>query len=226
MQEQPQATESNFTSGVMDQEFSFLKPQVSIGSSIWNFNQGLSKNPLIENQTIPLQFIEEVGEGEEEQQQPLEVNNNHIDNQYNLEVEDYAYQVNHHGKRGREYSEDEDVEEEEMEDFDEEEEVTKRKKKGAKHVDITEYLCLPQSDAAIKLGLPVSTLSKRWKEAAKNRKWPFRRVAKIDKEISQLLQGVQNSGPNAGVLSEALENQLSHLLKQRQTELRRVVIRL
>ncbi len=37
-------------------------------------------------------------------------------------------------------------------------------------MDITEYLCLPQSDAAVKLGLPVSTLSKRWKEAAKNRK--------------------------------------------------------
>jgi hypothetical protein len=44
-------------------------------------------------------------------------------------------------------------------------------KNGSKqHVDITEYLCLPQSDAAVKLGLPVSTLSKRWKEAAKNRK--------------------------------------------------------
>ena len=74
--------------------------------------------------------------------------------------------------------------------------------------------------------LPVSTLSKRWKEAAKNRKWPFRRVAKIDKEISQLLQGVPSTGPTAGVLDDALESQLGELLKQRQIELKRVVIRL
>lgn len=117
-------------------------------------------------------------------------------------------------------------------------------------VDITEYLCLPQSDAAVKLGLPVSTLSKRWKEAARNRKWPYRKVrdksicpcvffanvvcfvsfliqvSKIDKEIATLLQLVPTTGPNAGVLTGDIENQLRPLLRQRQEELRHVSIRL
>lgn len=94
------------------------------------------------------------------------------------------------------------------------------------YVDITEYLTLPQSDAAVKLGLPVSTLSKRWKESAKNRKWPFRKVSKIDKEIATLLQFVPQTGPEAGHLSPDIEQQLGSLLRQRQDELRRVTIRL
>ena len=127
----------------------------------------------------------------------------------------------------------------------EEEEKVPRNARGRQIVDITEYLCLPQSDAAVKLGvrirarplsgrvrlticlqLPVSTLSKRWKEAAKNRKWPFRKVSKIDKEIAQLLQGVPQDGEEAGALTPELEHQIGVLLRQRQDELRRVSIRL
>jgi hypothetical protein len=58
--------------------------------------------------------------------------------------------------------------------------------KAQQFVDITEYLVLPQSDAAKKLTIPASTLSKRWKEAVRKRKWPYRMVCKIDKEIMTL----------------------------------------
>lgn len=37
-------------------------------------------------------------------------------------------------------------------------------------VNLGPYLCMPQSEAAKILGLPASTLSKRWKEAVPNRK--------------------------------------------------------
>jgi hypothetical protein len=56
-------------------------------------------------------------------------------------------------------------------------------------VDLTEFLALPQNDAAKMIGVPTSTLSKRWKEVIDNRKWPYRTVGKIDKEIQQLLEG-------------------------------------
>ena len=97
---------------------------------------------------------------------------------------------------------------------------------GKTVVDITEYLNLPQSDAAAKLGLPVSTLSKRWKEAAKNRKWPFRKVAKLDKEIAALLQAVPQSGVEAGILPGEVETQLTAMLKERAVDLRKISIRL
>lgn len=56
------------------------------------------------------------------------------------------------------------------------------------YVDITEYLNLPQTEAAKKLGIPTSTLSKRWKEAAANRKWPYRTVSRLDKGKSSVIQ--------------------------------------
>lgn len=59
------------------------------------------------------------------------------------------------------------------------------------HIDITCYLHLPQTEAAKKLGIPTSTLSKRWKEAVvNNRKWPYRAVSKLDKEIMTLLHNI------------------------------------
>jgi hypothetical protein len=68
--------------------------------------------------------------------------------------------------------------------------------RGQNYVDITEYLNMPQADAAKKLGIPPSTLSKRWKEAVRKRKWPYRMICKIDKEIMNLLNKVPQ-GPNA-----------------------------
>lgn len=66
-----------------------------------------------------------------------------------------------------------------------------------------EYLTLPQSEAAHKLGIPTSTLSKRWKEAVRARKWPYRTVAKLDKEIMTLLHNIPQ-GTSAFPLSQGL----------------------
>jgi len=55
-------------------------------------------------------------------------------------------------------------------------------------VDVSEFLALPQSDAAETLGLPTSTLSKRWKEIVPDRKWPYRTVMKIDHAITSALK--------------------------------------
>eukprot|EP01114_Cavostelium_apophysatum_P017430 TRINITY_DN5173_c0_g1_i1.p1 TRINITY_DN5173_c0_g1~~TRINITY_DN5173_c0_g1_i1.p1 ORF type:complete len:233 (+),score=38.25 TRINITY_DN5173_c0_g1_i1:141-839(+) len=92
-------------------------------------------------------------------------------------------------------------------------------------IDITEFLNLPQTEAAKKLGVPTSTLSKRWKEAAVNRKWPYRTVAKLDKEIMTLLHNIPQ-GPDAPPLPAEIEASLGILLRKRQDELRTVVIRL
>lgn len=97
--------------------------------------------------------------------------------------------------------------------------------RGQSYVDITEYLNMPQSEAAKKLGIPPSTLSKRWKEAVRKRKWPYRMICKIDKEIMTLLHNVPQ-GPNAPPLPEEIESALGHLLRKRQEELRPVVIRI
>jgi len=97
--------------------------------------------------------------------------------------------------------------------------------RGQNYIDITEYLNMPQADAAKKLGIPPSTLSKRWKEAVRKRKWPYRMICKIDKEIMTLLHNVPQ-GPNAPPLPEEIETALGISLRKRQEELRPVVIRI
>jgi len=97
--------------------------------------------------------------------------------------------------------------------------------RGQNYVDITDYLNMPQADAAKKLGIPPSTLSKRWKEAVRKRKWPYRMICKIDKEIMTLLHNVPQ-GPNAPPLPEEIETALGISLRKRQEELRPVVIRI
>lgn len=96
--------------------------------------------------------------------------------------------------------------------------------KNYQFLNITEYLHLPQLQVAKILGVPVSSLSKRWNEAVVNRPWPHRKISKIDKEIYALLinmpQGVDVSIP------PALEMKLGKLLRERQQYLEPVTIRL
>jgi len=96
---------------------------------------------------------------------------------------------------------------------------------GHQYVDITEYLNMPQYVAARKLGIPASTLSKRWKEAVRTRKWPYRSVQKLDKEITTLLHNVPQ-GPDAPPLPKDIEQTLGMLLRKRQEELNPVIVRI
>jgi len=98
-----------------------------------------------------------------------------------------------------------------------------RKDDNSKFVDVTPFLTLPQHEAAKKLGIPSSTLAKRWKEASCNRKWPYRTVSKLDKEILTLLKNVENAKAE---LSPSVEATLGLLLKRRQEELKTVLVRL
>jgi len=96
---------------------------------------------------------------------------------------------------------------------------------GQRFVDITEFLNMPQTQAAKQLGVPTSTLSKRWKEAVRNRKWPYRTIRKLDKEITTLLHNVPQ-GPGAPPLPEDIEHALAYILRKRQGVLRPVIIRI
>jgi len=101
--------------------------------------------------------------------------------------------------------------------------MVERKDDNSKFVDVTPFLTLPQHEAAKKLGIPSSTLAKRWKEASCNRKWPYRTVSKLDKEILTLLKNVENAKAE---LSPSVEATLGLLLKKRQEELKTVLVRL
>lgn len=80
-----------------------------------------------------------------------------------------------------------------------------------KYCDITEYLTLPQHQAAKQLKMGTTTLSKRWKVASRGRKWPARTIRKIDKELETLFR---NAATN-----DAVQYRIAELLKQRQDEL-------
>jgi len=72
-------------------------------------------------------------------------------------------------------------------DSKEDAEAQKPKRKRAKlstYTDITHLLHLPQKEAAQKLGISESMLCKRFKEQTQ-RKWPFRNLRKLDKQIEK-----------------------------------------
>lgn len=90
------------------------------------------------------------------------------------------------------------------------------------YCNITKYLEFPQTVAAKKLGIPTSTLSKRWKEVAPNRNWPFRKLQKIDKEICFILKDIP---PNDPVPAKNVAR-LALLIRKRNEELQSVFIRM
>jgi len=89
------------------------------------------------------------------------------------------------------------------------------------YFDVTPFIQLSQEKAAQKLGIPKSTLSKRWREATCNRKWPYRQLCKLDREIKTIIHNMQTHGAREPQLQE----NLATLMKMRQEESRVVYIK-
>lgn len=90
------------------------------------------------------------------------------------------------------------------------------------YFDITPFITYSQEKAAKKLGIPKSTLSKRWREATCNRKWPFRQLCKLDREIKTLVHNMHSQG---GSIEPQLQSNLATLMRMRQDESRVVYIK-
>jgi len=88
------------------------------------------------------------------------------------------------------------------------------------YLDVTPFISMSQEDAARKLGIPSSTLSKRWREATMNRKWPYRNICKIDREIKTMVANIQN-----GKNDPEMQMTLGNLIKKRKEETRTVFIK-
>jgi len=150
-------------------------------------------------------------------------NNNNLslipkDNNLSLIPKDIKY-MNNIPLQEKNKQEQDDEQEVEEEDSSSSKALTKAEEN---YLDITAYLVLPQREAAKRLHMPPSTLSKRWRTATNKRKWPWRTVAKIDKEIQTLLLNVDNEKE----LDGSVAKRLSHLLANREKELRPAKIRI
>jgi len=89
------------------------------------------------------------------------------------------------------------------------------------YLDVTPFIRYSQEDAARKLGIPSSTLSKRWRESTMNRKWPFRTLCKLEREIKTLVHNLPRGAP----IDPDVANTLAVLLKKREEECRQVFIK-
>jgi hypothetical protein len=98
--------------------------------------------------------------------------------------------------------------------------------------EMSKYFVFPQGEAAKKLGVPSSTLSKRWTEAANGRKWPFRSLQKLDRLIVVVLKNYSLKSDNLGeeIDISRLPNEdkvyLQQLFTTRKDLIRPVTIRL
>jgi hypothetical protein len=88
------------------------------------------------------------------------------------------------------------------------------------YVDITDLLSLPQKDAAARLGISESMLCKRFKECTR-RKWPYRYLRKVEKQIAQL----EEQRMATGYLTNEENSRLEGLLQERDDCLSPVRIR-
>ena len=93
------------------------------------------------------------------------------------------------------------------------------------YIDITRYLAMPQTMAAKEVGIPTSTLSKRWKEAVPHRKWPYRAVQKLDRDIALIIMNVSAASTDPPRLPRSLESALERQLRERSEHLQPVFIR-
>jgi hypothetical protein len=70
----------------------------------------------------------------------------------------------------------------------------------------SELMKMKQGSAALQLGIPASTFSKRWRESLPDRKWPFRTHRKLEKSMKMLLI-MQKKGHNVAKDMERLRQQ-------------------
>jgi len=84
-----------------------------------------------------------------------------------------------------------------------------------KLVDISHLFQHSQRKAAGYLGIPNSTLNKKWRTATKNRKWPYRILNKLDKRIDTLSKNIPFAGAD---LFPSMVSELSMLINQRNEE--------
>lgn len=52
-------------------------------------------------------------------------------------------------------------------------------------LDITELLHLPQNEAAARLNMSNATFSKRFRQSNENKRWPFRALQVIEKQLKE-----------------------------------------
>lgn len=88
------------------------------------------------------------------------------------------------------------------------------------YVDVTPFIRLSQEEAAKRIGIPSSTLSKRWREATMNRKWPYRTLCKIERELKTLIHNLPK-----GNIDPEIARTLTILLRKRDEESKIVLIK-
>jgi len=77
-------------------------------------------------------------------------------------------------------------------------------------IDVSTEFGIPQNKVAQKLGMHPSTFSKRWNEATQKRKWPYRDIHKIDKELATIAQNLPSAGEEVKRKMIARMNELLH----------------
>jgi hypothetical protein len=179
--------EDSFTSGLLGLSWSTV-------SSL------LQEAPIIEG-TVPFHLIEEADDEPHENDKRRELDK---------DFEEEGYEEENEENESGENSADEN-------DYCDRRSLSKRSRKEGKMLDITHLLCLLQSDAALAVNMNVSTFCKRWKEAVGQRKWPFRVLARLDKEIAFLKKKTP--------LSRGAEAKIAALRKQRKEALAPTLIR-
>jgi len=90
-------------------------------------------------------------------------------------------------------------------------------KDGIPYSDVAPLVHLPMRQAASRLGMPCSTLGKRWKATTLGREWPHRSIKRIERSILLLLH-------NHSDLTPEDQEKVLQLVYQRKAEGRSVVI--
>jgi len=101
--------------------------------------------------------------------------------------------------------------------------------------DIAPYLYLSQEDAANRMKIPIGVLRKKWKESSNGRKWPSKKIGKLNKQIqllvknslqnNQLIQR-QSSVRRSPMSQSNIVKKITELISKRREELQPVLIQL